>query len=472
MSGKSSITEGGTFFALLRFALPLMAVNLLQVFYTSADMMIVGLSGVGDAVGAIGTTLPMINLIVNAFMGMSVGANVVLAGAIGAHDGEKAEKVLHTSLVFSVIIGILAALIGMAVSRPVLSAMGNRGELMNLSVKYSVIYFAGVPALSVTNFSAAMLRASGDSKSPLCIIGISGLFNVLFNLLFVLAFGMSVDGVALATVLANILSAILLIVRLAKRKTPYALRFSKLRLNKKALFSIVHIGVPAGLQSILFSVSHLLIQSSVLAVNNSIAGADAAYQPVVKGCSAATNLETFANTAVNAVTQAAITFIGQNAGAGNYKRCRRVRRSAYGLGFCTATLSAMLLLLLHKPLLALYGVTPGEDGTLERIAYESAAARMMIMMVPYFLLAFMETGSAIMQALSRPLTATAVSVCGSVLFRVLWIIFVFDAVPTLTVIFISYPISWLLTGTVHFIFGQREIKALEKKQAQQSSCLQ
>ncbi len=452
-ANKASFTDGPIASRLIGFALPLMAVNLLQVFYSSADMMIVGLSSEPDAVGAVGTTLAMINLIVNSFIGISVGANVTLARALGAGEREKARRIVHTSLIFSLILGLAAMGIGLSVSRLALSAMGNRGRLLELSVLYSNIYFAGVPFLSVTNFASALLRASGDSKSPLYVLGFTGLANVLMNLAFVTLCGMSVEGVALATLFANLLSAILLVLRL---DSSCKISPRELYPDRESLGELARIGIPAGVQSAIFSVSHLLIQSSILTVNNLAVGGSADFQPVVKGVSAATSLEQFANTAVSSVGQAAITFIGQNAGAKRFDRIAKIRKVAYLIAFSAATLAGGLTVLFREPLLALYGVT--RDGELMQLAFESAETRIFVMMLPYFLLAFMEIGAATLQGLAKPLTATAISLTGSVAFRIIWIFTVFAATKTLTAVFLSFPISWAITGTLHLVFASRELK--------------
>ncbi len=448
------------------FALPLIAVNLLQVFYNAADMMIVGLSGEPDAVGAVGGTLPLINLIVNSFIGISVGANVALARSLGASDTVRAQKTVHTAWLLSLLLGVLACVIGIVSCAGILSAMGNRGRLLTLSVLYTRICFLGTPFLAVTNFSAALLRATGDSKSPLYVLSFTGACNVVCNLVLVLVCDMSVEGVALATLLSNALSAVLLTYRLVRIPGEYRLCCSARCMDRQAAAEILGIGVPAGLQSAVFSVSHLVIGTAILSVNNAaVSSFDttlAAYQPVIKGNSAATNLEAFTNTAVNAVGQTAVTFVGQNAGANRYDRVRRVRTTAYALAAAAAAVCGIGTVLLRHPLLSLYGVAPLEGDPLAQLAYDSAETRLFVMMLPYVLLAFMEIGSGVLQGLSKPLCAAAVSIGGSVVFRLLWIAFVFPLHPTLATVFLSFPLSWLLTGGLHFCFAARVLGKLRK----------
>jgi Na+-driven multidrug efflux pump len=263
---------------------------------------------------------------------------------------------------------------------------------------------------------------------------------------FVLALDMSVEGVALATLMANAISAVILLRQLSKDEGVCRFSFKKLRLDGLALKQIINIGLPAAVQGSLFSISNMVIQSSILQVNNAMVGSDAAFQPVVKGNSAANNLENFVYTSTNSVYQASITFTSQNAGAAKYERIGRVMRACYLVTFVVAAVMSGALLLFHQPLLSLYQVVPGEAGSLERIAYESAETKMFIMIVPYFLLAFMEVGCGVLRGLGRSVTSTFISLLGACVFRIAWIATAFRAFPTLECIYWSYPISWALTA--------------------------
>lgn len=438
-----------------------MAANLLQVAFNMADTVIVGLSSEPDAVGAVGTTTAFINLVVNVFIGCSVGAKVVMARAVGSKQKKAMTETMHTALGMSVLLGLLCGAIGFAVSGAALAYMGNTGRLYTLALVYTRVYFIGVPFVSVVNFASALFHATGNTKTPMMILTAGGVLNVLLNLLFVVGFHRSVDGVAAATVLSNAFCAVLLVRRLT-RDSFFDLKLAQIRLHKAAFGKILHIGLPAGVQSMLFSVSHMLIQSSVLAVNNAAVAADAAFAPVVKGVSAATGIEGFANIAVNAVGQAALCFVGQNVGANDYKRVRDVRRTCYLVGVCAAVLFGGLLIALREPLFALYGIRKAAEGSLERIAYDAAEVRTLVMLVPYAFLALMEVGSGTMQGLGRAVTAACVSLAGSCVFRVVWLLTVFPKVPTLVCIFISFPLSWLLTAAVHFLCAEVILKKCEK----------
>lgn len=445
------MTSGPLLSRIVLFVLPLVATNLLQVLYNAADMVVVSLSTAPDAVGAIGTTGAFINLVVNIFIGFSTGSNVVVARHLGARDEENAQNAVHTSILISLLFGIVGGGVGLLCARPVLTLMGNEGELLRLALIYTRIYFAGVPFLSLTNYEIAILRAKGDTKTPLYTLSLAGLLNVMLNLFFVLVCGMSVDGVAYATVISNVLSAVLLGLKLMREKGPCRLSLKKLRIHGRAFRDILHIGLPAGIQGALFSVSNMLIQSSILKVNNALCPPNSEFQPVVKGNAAAANLEGFAYTATNAVYQAAITFTSQNVGAAQYERVKKVMRCCYALTFTIAVLFGGGLLLLRRPLLSLYGVVPGEEGSLLHIAYETAMTRMFITYIPYFTLAFMEVGSGVVRGLGHSVTSTAVSLVGSCLLRILWIATIFKVFGSLASIYISYPISWTLTALAHFI---------------------
>lgn len=445
------MTEGPLLGKVLLFVLPLALTNLLQVLYNAADMVVVSLSGEPDAVGAIGTTGAFINLILNLFIGFSVGANVVVARHLGGGNGERASRAVHTSLCMSVLFGIVGGGVGLLITRPVLALMGNTGKLLDLAVQYTCIYFCGVPFLSLANYAISILRAKGDTRTPLYILTLTGLLNVGLNLMFVLGFGMSVDGVAYATAISNAVSAVLLVFCLSRDTGACRFCFRKLRMDRRAFCDILYVGLPAGVQGALFSLSNMLIQSSVLQVNNAICPPDSAYQPVVKGNAASANLENFAYTATNSVHQASVTFTSQNVGAEKYERVPRVMRCCYLVTFLISAVMSGLLLLLREPLLALYGVTGGEAGSLDAIALNTAVTRMLYMLTTYFLLAFMEVGSGVLRGLGKSVTSTVVSLVGSCLLRIVWIFTVFRLHPTLEVIYFSYPLSWGLTAAIHFV---------------------
>lgn len=450
---KIDMTEGPLFSKILLFVLPLMATNLLQVLYNTADMIAVSLSNEPDAVGAIGVTGSFINLVTNVFFGFATGSNVIVAKYLGACDDDKTSKSVHTSLVMSLIFGVIGAVAGIAVAKPVLSLMGAQGKLLELATVYTTIYFAGAPFISITNYAISIYRAKGDTKTPLFILTVSGLSNVALNLLFVLAFGMSADGVAIATLISNVISSFLLVFFLAKDNGPCHFSFSKLQIDKTSFWDIFKIGLPAGIQGSLFSISNMIIQSSILQVNNAMCLPDSKFQPVVKGNSAAANLEAFVYTATNSVYQASITFTSQNVGANKYHRIKNVMKCCYSLTFIIAIFFGGFMILASKPLLSLYNVKTGAAGSLNQIAFESAMKRIYILYTTYFLLAFMEVGSGVVRGLGKSTSSTIISLVGSCIMRIVWIATIFKAYPMLEVIYMSYPISWALTAIVQFAFA-------------------
>ena len=438
-----NMIEGPLLGKIIMFALPLIMTNMLQMLYNAADMIVAGMSNVEGAIGSIGTTSAMVNLFLNIFMGFSVGTNVVVARNLGKKDPEAVQQAVHSSLVVGVITGVICMGIGLVISRPVLKLLGDQGHILDLADLYTKIYFAGVPFIALSNYLIAIFRAKGDTTTPLIILSFTGLLNVGMNLIFVLVLGMSVDGVALATVLSNVVSAALLGIKLMRDDGPCRLSLRKLRLHKKAVKEIIRDGLPAGVQGALFSLSNMLIQSTIIGFNNRLCpgGSD-----VIDGNAASSNLEGFAYVATNSVYQASVTFTSQNFGAAKYKRIASVMRNCYFVTGMIAVLAGGLLLLFHKPLLSLYVDAP--------LAVETAMTRMKIMLMPYITLAFMEVGSGILRGLGRSATSTLISLIGSCVFRLIWIWTVCPLVDRIEFVYLSYPISWTLTAITHFIFSE------------------
>lgn len=440
------MTEGRIFGKMLLFILPLMATNLLQMLYNAADMMVVSLSPELDAVGAIGITGPFVGMLVNIFIGFSVGANVMVARHLGARNDNGVSRTVHTAVTISLIFGLAAGAIGIAVARPILALMGAEGKLLDLATTYTVIYFIGMPFISVTNYAVAVLRAKGDTRTPLYVLSLAGLVNVMLNLFFVLVCRMSVEGVAIATAASNLLSAVVLIVKLTREDGPCHLDLRALSIDKDAFLWILKVGLPAGIQGALFSISNIMIQSSILRVNNMLAPVGSKFAPVVQGNAAVSNLNSFIFTSTNAVYQASITFTSQNVGAGKYSRVPRVMICSYSLTFIVAIIMSTAVFVFHRPLIALYGVTDGAPGTLQHIAYETAYTKLCIETMTYFLLALMEVGSGIVRGLGKSLTSTVIALIGSCLLRIVWLVTVFEMYLNVASIYASYPASWLLTG--------------------------
>ena len=470
--GSVNMIEGPLLLKIIRFMLPLMVTNLLQVLYNAADMMVVELSGVENAVGAVGTTGSFVTLITNVFIGFSVGSNVLVARSLGAGDEKAASRAVHTAICMSLIFGTVGGALGIAVSRPVLLAMGTPDSLLTLATTYTYIYFAGIPFISLANYLISIFRAKGDTRTPLLVLMLSGLLNVMLNLFFVLVCGLSVEGVALATVIANGVSAAALVLILMRDVGPCRFSFRRLRIHRGAFREIIAIGLPAGVQGALFSISNMLIQSSILQINDAtVAGLDPSirrrYEPVVKGNAATLSLENFAFTAVNAVHQAAVTFTGQNAGAKRYDRVKRVMGACYLVECCVAVLITVILVLLRDPLLGLYGVRAVAEDPVAMIAYNTAKTRIYVKWAPFILYALLDVSNAVLRGLGKSMTSTTVSLVGTCFFRVVWIYTVFRVFFNLESLYISYPISWGLSAVAAFlcvvVILRRRIRAQRAK---------
>ncbi len=450
---KVNFTEGGVFWKVLWFVLPIVATNLLQTFYNAADMMVVSLSKQGqNAVGAIGTTNSFIHLIVNIFIGFSVGANVVVAREIGAGDKDRVQRAVHTSLIMAVLFGVLGMAIGLSVSYPVMRLMGNRGNLLTLSVRYTCLYFLGIPFLALTNYLMAIFRAKGDAKTPLVVLACAGLLNVGLNFFFVLVVDLSVEGVAIATALSNVASAVILLWKLRRDQDETTFAWSNLKIDKSSFKDIVVNGVPAGVQGALFSLSNMFIQSSIVKVDTLSTPVGANDTPVVNGNAAATNLESFIFTAMNAVYQGAITVTSQNVGAKKPRRVMPVCCVCLAIVVTIGVTLSGLVYALRGPLLALYNVKNGAEGSLDSLAFHAAVTRFRYICLTYFLCGVMDVFSGVLRGLGKSLTSMTVSLIGACLLRLVWVWTVFPQKNTLDSIFISYPISWALTGAVAFAF--------------------
>ena len=419
---------------ILRFALPLIATNVLQLAFNAADMIVVGkFSGSDTALAAVGATGALINLIVNLFIGLATGVNVLIANYRGAGRTEDAQDTVHTAMVTAAVGGFALIFIGFFLSRSLLALMGTPVNVIDQSTLYMRIYFMGMPFFLVYNYGAAILRGVGDTKRPLFYLSLSGVLNVLLNLFFVMILGMDVAGVALATISSQALSAILIVRCLLKTDGICNLDPKKLKIHKHKLIRMLQIGLPAGFQGSLFSISNVLIQSSV----NSFGSI------VMSGNTAAGNIEGFIYTSMNSVAQAALSFTGQNYGAQKYKRIDQVLGTCMLLAGFSGALLGNLAYLFGEPLLSLY-----TNNSLE-VVY--GMNRMQIIATTYFLCGFMDTLSCTMRGLGMSVLPTIISLTGACLYRILWIYTVFAAHHTQFTLYISYPISWFLTSAAYVV---------------------
>ncbi len=444
------MTSGPLLKKMILFILPLIATNFLQFFYNAADVMIAGLSADQNAVGAVGSCGVYLSLIVNIFIGFSVGTDVVVARNIGAKDKDGVLKAVHTSICMSLIFGLLGTAVGISVAKPIYMLMGYSGELLDLCLKYSYIYLIGLPFISLTNFLSAIMRSKGDTGTPMYVLSATGLLNVLLNLIFVLGINLTVEGVAIATAVSNLVSSLILFIILTKEQGDCKISFGKLRISKKEFFDIFHIGFPSGIQNAFFSISNMLIQSSIMRVDNMITPPGSEYAPVIKGNSAASSLENFAFAVMNPVAQAASTFTGQNVGVNDYRRVKKVVGASCFLAVATGVFVSAVLVIFSDPLLALYGVEEASD-FLSKTTYETAMTRIWWRCTPFFLISLMNTTAGILRGIGKSVTSAAISFVGTCVFRVVWVFTVFEYFLTLESIYISYGITWIMTSTAFFI---------------------
>ena len=456
-----NLTSGPIFFPLLSFILPLLAETMLHEFYHAADVMVVGLSTNPDAVGAVGAPASYLALIRTLFIGFSVGSAVVIARFFGANDKEGVSGSIHTSVCMGAIFGIIGAVAGIIAARPVMIAMGYSGEILRLGLRYSYIYLACLPFLALTNMMGAIYRAKGNSQTPFLVLSGTGILNVALNLVFVLVFKMSVEGVAIATAVANFASAAILLYLLAIEKDESRLYFKKLRIDKEHFVNILKISVPASLQTAMFSISNILISSSIVQVNDALTPIGSAYAPVIKGNVAAGGIEAFLFTTTSSVTTASSTFTSQNVGVHNYRRVKKIFFQLCLIGTVISLFFSLLAVLLHKPLLSLYGVKDAED-ILSTLAYSTAFKRMLYKWPTFILLTFMNICAGTIRGLGKSTVSAMISFVGTCVFRVVWIFTVFKTFSTVDVIYLSYPVTWLVTGAFFaltlFILLKRRIK--------------
>ena len=418
---------------LFSFALPLMLSSMLQLTFNAADVIVVGRFEGDAALAAVGAPGALINLLINLFLGLSVGANVVVAQCYGAGNFKDTSEAVHTSVALSLIGGVIVGVVGFLLAGFFLSLMNTPAEVLPLATSYMRIYFLGMPANMLYNFGAAILRAVGDTRRPLIYLTIAGVVNVALNLLFVIVLHLGVAGVALATIISQIVSAVLVLLCLMRSDGPIHVELKKLRLHGDKVRDIARVGLPAGLQGMVFSISNVLIQSTV----NSFG------KIVVAGNTTASNLEGYIYVAMNSIYQAAITFTGQNVGARRYDRIPRVARDALMAVVGIGALLGGLLMLFKKTLFGIY--------TSDEAVMAAAAMRSGVIAPTYFICGMMDTTVGLLRGMGSSVMPMIVSIMGACVLRVVWILTVFPLNPTLTMLYISYPISWTVTFTTHFI---------------------
>lgn len=448
-TGTLDIRNGPVLKNVIIYTIPIILTGILQLLFNAADLIVVGWFSGSDSVAAVGATASLTNLIVNLFIGLSVGAGVIVAQCLGAGDSDAASQTVHTAIPVAFIGGVILSVIGVAFSKTFLGLMGTpAGKLLSLSSVYMKIYFSGMIFSMLYNFGAAVLRAAGDTKSPLIFLTISGVLNVILNIIFVALFNMDVAGVALATIISEGVSAVLVLIALSKRKDACRLVFKKMQIKKTVFIRIIKIGIPAGLQNSLFAISNVLIQSSI----NSFGTAH------ISGSAAASSLEGFCYVAMNSFQQTSLNFCGQNYGAGDLKRVKKVNNT------CLLTVSAVglftgcLIYFFGRPLLGIY-------------IHDSASAinfgmeRMKYILIPYFLCGIMDVVTGSMRGIGSSVIPMVITIVGVCVMRIVWIYTVFSMPQyhSFAGLMISYPISWFLTFAAVYAAYILILKNREKK---------
>lgn len=440
---KRNIFDTSLLKKIVIFAVPIMAMNVLQLLFNAADMIVVGRYSGSSALAAVGATGSLINLIVNLFMGLSVGTSVVVARDYGASRSDDISRSVHTSITVSMISGIFVMILGIIVCEPLLALMGTPHDIIDLSTLYMKIYFVGIPASMVYNFGAAILRATGDSKRPMYYLTITGIVNVILNMFFVIVLNMSVDGVALATVISQYLAMYIILLCLSKESGALRFRYKKMSVDKSKLKDIVKIGLPAGLQSLLFSISNVLIQSAVNSFGSVMVAASAA----------AANIEGIVSTSTNALYNAAITFTGQSMGAKKYDLIDEIAKVLTVLIFATWIVLGGLTVLFSEQLLGFY--TPDPE------VIELGVLRIKIMMVAYFTAGAMNVYPGLTRAMGYSVLPMLSTLIGAVLMRIIWLLTIFTWYPTVAVLFAAYPVTWALAGlgqVLIFFYARKKIR--------------
>ena len=431
-----NMTEGPLFGKIAMFALPLLLSGILQLLYNAADIVVVGRFAENGqtALAAVGSTGALTNLIVNLFIGLSVGTSVAVSHALGARNDDDVHKLVHTSILTSIIGGIIVSFIGIALAKPLLALMDTPDSVLAHSSLYMRIIFCGMPAQMLYNYGAAILRAKGDTKRPLLILSLTGIVNVLLNLVLVIGFHMDVAGVAIATITSQYLSALMSTYYLIRDEGVCHLDLKKLHIDRRSFMRILRIGLPAGVQGMAFSISNVLIQSSV----NSFG------ETAMAGNTAGGNLDSFIYIALNSLYHAALTFTGQNVGAKKWSRLNRVLLCCVAIVLSIGLTMGFAVFFFGEPLLSIYA--PGEPEVVEW-----GMIRLTYLATTYFLCGIMEVGCGMLRGIGQSFTSMVISLTGTCALRVLWIYTVFAMNPTMETLYLSYPVSWTITLLAEFV---------------------
>ncbi len=418
---------------ILVYAIPLMLSGILQLLFNAADVIVVGRFAGHESLAAVGSTSALINLLINVFIGLSIGANVLVAQYFGAGKEKEVQDTVHTAITISLICGLALVFLGIFAAGPLLKIMGTPDDVLEKAILYMRVYFTGMPVLMLYNFGAAILRAVGDTKRPLYFLIAAGVVNVILNLGFVILLHMGVAGVALATVLSQCISAVLVCRCLMKSDSAYRLDLSRLGVRWRTLKRIAQIGLPAGFQGAVFSISNVLIQSSINAFDS----------VAMAGSTASANLEGFVYNAMNAVHQTNLSFTSQNLGGGKFERINRILLLCLGVVTVVGVVMGGGFVLLGPQLLRIYSSDP------EVIRF--GMVRLTIICGMYFICGWMDVLVGSLRGLGSSVIPMFVSLAGACGLRIVWIFTVFQWHHSLNVLYLSYPVTWVVTAAAHLI---------------------
>ncbi|MDD5823449.1 MAG: MATE family efflux transporter [Firmicutes bacterium] len=439
---QSNLLSGSIWDKALKFAIPLMLTGMLQQLFNATDVAIVGQFVGPTAMAAVGSNAPIVGLTVNAFIGISVGANVVIARCIGQANSKKVKEAAHTAVMLAIICGLLVAVIGTLVTKPLIGLMGVPEDVRPYSILYMRIYFLGAPFIMLYNFQSAIFRSIGNTKAPLICLAIGGVVNVCSNLFFIIVLNMTVDGVAWATVIANVVSSGLLFILLRREKSDVRIHVNKLRLDRRLMSQMMAIGIPSGIQQMVFALSNLCVQAAVNSLGSEVMAAS----------SGSFYVEIMVYFVLNAFGQTCVTFIGQNYGAGNKKRCRQIFWQLMWINAIFTLVISVLVYVFSGNIMSLFNGDPK--------IIEYGMVRIKIMMLGQVVNAIMETTSGFLRGLGKsmpPALITLVCVCGV---RIGWVYTIFAQYHTWEMLIFVYPLSWVVASVVLMVVTIRAMRKL------------
>ncbi len=446
-----NMLEGPLLGPIFLFAMPLFITSVLQLAFNAVDIIVVGKFTGHHALAAVGATGPVINLLVTMFMGISLGASVIMGKNVGARDFKNAQDTLHTAIGISILGGILVLFAGIFTAMPLLRLMQTPPEVIELAGEYLKIYYIGMPGFMVYNFGSALLRAIGDSRRPMYFLTISGIFNVICNLIFVIVFKMGVAGVAIATSISQYIAAALTVASLLKADGYMKLSFDKIRISKDKALGMMKIGLPAGFQGALFSISNILIQSGI----NSFGSV------VMAGNTAAGNLEGFVYMGMNAVYQTSLSFTSQNMGAKQYDRVKKIFWTCVRVVIVVGLVLGVGAWIFGDKLLRLYTDEP------EVIKY--GVERLGVVSATYFLCGIMDTMVGGLRGMGYSITPMIIGLTAVCILRMIWIATIFQSIHTPVVLYLSYPLSWTVAAIGNYVNYLYAMKKLERLKAEEAT---